>query len=304
MFDDDPIHSLVHLHVDGAFSRRELIDRVIRHTGSVAAAMAALGGYEELRGQTAPPPVPAGVRVAIDDPAIDAADVTFPGPDSVLYGHYAAPKKLEQDPQPGVLVIHENRGLVEHIKDVTRRAAKAGFAALSVDLLSRQGGVQAFPDPTQQTAAYNRTTQFQRRSDIIGALDYLKRQPGVIHDRIGIVGFCAGGGNVWDFAINVSELVAGVAFYGAPVPAVADIGTIQAAMLAIYAERDRALTRSILPVADAMVAQSKTFGLSVYEGVGHAFHNDTGAAYEPVAAQDAWTRTIAHFNKFLRRPRS
>lgn len=302
MFDDDPIHSLVHLHIDGAFSRRELIDRVIRHTGSLAAAMAALAGFEELKAQ-APPSVPPGVRVSIDDPAIDARDVTFSGPASLLYGHLAVPKTILQDNQPGVLVIHENRGLVEHVKDVTRRAAKAGFAALSVDLLSRQGGVQAFPDPTQQTAAYGRTTQYERRSDIIAALDYLKSQPGVIHYRIGIVGFCAGGGNVWDFVVNIPEMVAGVAFYGTPVPAIADLDSINAAMLALYAERDRNLTRNLLPVADAMIAKQKTFGMSIYEGAGHAFHNDTGAAYEPVAAVDAWARTIAHFNKFLRAPR-
>ena len=300
MFENDPIGGLVHLYVDGAFKRRELFDRVAKYTGSMAAAIATLSSYEEVQAQTTPT-VPPGVRVAPDDPAIDARDVTFPGPASSLYGYLAMPKSMK-DNQPGVIVVHENRGLTDYIKDVTRRVAKAGFVGVSVDLLSRQGGIQAFPDATQQTAAYNRTTQYERRSDLISTLDYLKGTPGVVFQRIGMVGFCAGGGNVWDFAVNIPELVAAAAFYGTPVPAMADLDSINAAMLALYAERDRTLTQNMLPVASAMVAKQKTIAVSVYEGAGHAFHNDTGAAYEPVAAQDGWARTMAHFNKFLRRP--
>lgn len=301
MFDSDPIQNLVHLYVDGAFNRRELFERVAKYTGSLAAAVTALSSFEEVQAQTTPA-VPPGVRVAENDPDIEARDVTFAGPASILYGYLAVPKTALQQNEPGVIVVHENRGLVDHIKDVTRRVAKAGFVGLSVDLLSRQGGVQAFPDATQQSAAYNRTTQYERRSDLISTLDYLKGTPGVIFQRIGIVGFCAGGGNVWDFAVNIEELAAAVAFYGTPVPAVTDVDSIKAPMLAIYAERDRALTQRMLPVVDAMLTKQKTIGAFVYEGVGHAFHNDTGAAYDPAAAQDAWARTIAHFNKFLRLP--
>src|SRR5437016_6790685 len=93
--------------------------------------------------------------------------------------------------------VHENRGLVEHIKDVTRRVARAGFAALGVDLLSRQGGTQQFTDATAQAAAYSRTVQEERRADLIAGLKYLKTLSYVQADRIGTVGFCAGGGNVW-----------------------------------------------------------------------------------------------------------
>jgi carboxymethylenebutenolidase len=299
--DKSPIGSLVHLYVDGAFSRRELVKRVARKTGSVAAALAALSGFEELKAQ-APPPVAPGVRVAEDDPEIEARDVTFPGLAGPLFGHLAFPKKAYQELQPGVLVVHENRGLVDHIKDVTRRAAKAGFVSLGVDLLSRQGGIARFPDPTQQTAAYNRTTQVERRDDLLAGLDFLKRQNNIVFDRIGMTGYCAGGGNVWDFAVNVEELAAAVPFYGAP-PALEDLEKIKAPVLGVYAERDRALTQRAFPVIDAMVRQQKTCGLFVYEGVGHGFHNDTGAAYNPDAASDAWARTVAFFNKWLRRPR-
>lgn len=297
-----PIHDLVHLFVDGAITRRGLVKRVARQTGSVAAAVAALSGFEELQAQTAPPACPADIKVPADAPYLISQDITFPGDDGTrLFAHMSYPKDL-RDQAPGVIVIHENRGLTDHIKDVTRRVARAGYVAISVDLLSRQGGIQAFPEPTQQTAAYGRTNVFERRADLISTLGFLKSQPQVRHDRIGVVGFCAGGGNVWEMVINVPELAAAVPFYGAPIPATAALGTIATPVLAIYAERDRALTQGILPVVSEMITRQKTVGLMVVEGVGHAFHNDTGAAYNPEAACEAWARTIAWFDKWLRRP--
>ncbi len=298
----DPIDELVHLYVDGAFNRRELFGRVACKTGSMAAAVAALSLYPEVQAAENPD-VPEGVRTAATDPEFEARDVTFPGEAGVLYGYLAVPKTAYTELQPGVLVIHENRGLNDHIKDVTRRAARAGFVALSVDLLSRQGGISQFPDPTQQTAAYNRTTQPERRADLLSALDYMKRLDTIVYDRIGVTGFCAGGGNVWDFIVNFQEVAAAVPFYGAA-PQLADVARIQTPVLGIYAERDRNLTQGILPVIDALSRAQKGYGLAVYEGVGHGFHNDTGAAYNAEAAKDAWARTMAYFDKWLRRPRS
>jgi carboxymethylenebutenolidase len=293
----DPLHELVHLYIDGAISRRGLVKRVARHTGSVTAAVAALAGFEELQGQTVSA-CPPDVRVPMDAAGIVAQDVVFAGEDGArLFAHLAYPAGW-RDAMPGVLVVHENRGLVEHIKDVTRRVAKAGFVGLAVDLLSRQGGVQNFPDATAQTAAYNRTTQFERRSDLISALSYLKALPQTQHDRIGMTGFCAGGANTWDFAVNVPELKAAVPFYGAP-PAGDDFARIESAVLAIYAERDRALTQRMLTAANEMITRQKRFGMVVYEGVGHAFHNDTGPNYNAEAACDAWARAMAWFRKFL-----
>ena len=301
--DNSPIGELVHLYVDGAFGRRELIERVLKVTGSMAAAMVALSGYEEMNAQATP--VPPGVRVAENDPDIEARDVTFSGEASSLFGYLVIPKRAKIEPQPGVLVIHENRGLVEHIRDVTRRVAKAGYVALGVDMLSRQGGTAQFTDPTQLAAAYGRTNAIDRRSDLISSLDYLKRQEDyVIHDRIGVVGFCAGGGMVWDLVVNVPELAAAVPFYGNPVPTTAeDVAKIRTPTLAIYAETDRNLTRNMQVAAGLLSTASRSYGLHVYEGVGHAFHNDTGAAYNATAAAEAWSRTLAYFDKWLRRPR-
>jgi carboxymethylenebutenolidase len=298
----DPIDELVHLYVDGAFNRRELFSRVARKTGGMAAAVAALSIYPEVQAAENPG-VPDGVRMAESDPEIEVREVTFAGEASVLSGYLAVPKIAYSELQPGVMVIHENRGLTDHIKDVTRRAAKAGFVALSVDLLSRQGGIGQFPEPTQQTAAYNRTTQPERRADLLYALDYMKHLDMIVFDRIGVTGFCAGGGNVWDFIVNFPEVAAAVPFYGAA-PALADVARIQTPVLAIHAERDFNLSQGILPIVDALSKARKPHGLLVYEGAGHGFHNDTGAAYNAEAAADAWAHTIAFFNKWLRRPRT
>lgn len=293
-----PIDELVHLYVDGAFSRRELVERVAKHLGSLAAATAALSGYEAMA-QVASA-CPANVRVPADAPDLVAQDVTFPGEGTSLMGYLAYPKNHAEPYLPGVIVIHENRGLVEHIRDVTRRVARAGYVAVAVDLLSRQGGVGQFPEPTQQTAAYNRSTPAERQADLISTLDYIKRLPNIIHDRIGVTGFCAGGGNTWNLISVAPELRAAVPWYGAPVPNAEQIARIQTPVLAIYAERDRNLTISMAPVMTAMIQQQKTFGFIVYEGAAHAFHNDTGANYNAAAACDAWARTIAWFDRYLK----
>jgi len=199
------IENLVHLYVDGAFSRREIIRRLTLQTGSAAAAIGILGEFG-LSNATAQTTCPVDASVPADAPDLVSGDVSFPGEAGPVLGYLSRPGQLLRDSTPAVIVIHENRGLVEHIRDVTRRTARAGFVALGVDLLSRQGGTAQFTDPVQQQAAYAQTTQDQRRSDLISALDFLKHLPFVQFDRIGAVGFCAGGGNVWDLAANLPEL--------------------------------------------------------------------------------------------------
>ena len=303
MFDDsqDPIAKLVHLYVDGAFNRRELIQRVAGYTGSMAAAIAAVGGFSEVRADDTPAcAVDASVPADADD--LNVSDVQFAGETGAIVGHLAYPRTDDPQVLPGVIVIHENRGLVDHIKDVTRRVARAGFVGLGVDLLSRQGGTGQFADATAQASAYGRTTPEGRRADLIAGLSYLKTLPFVQANRIGTVGFCAGGGNVWDLAVNVEELAAAVAFYGTPLPTPEQVATIKSPMLGHYAELDRTLTLRTTPVITAMITLQKTFGFRIHQGVNHAFHNDTGPAYDAAASCDAWTQTIAWFNKFLRTP--
>jgi len=294
------IANLVHLYVDGAFSRRELVQRVARHTGSVTAALTALGGFEVMHAQ-APPACPAGVQVPADAPDIVGQDVQFRGEGGVnLLGYMAYPKNSTARLFPGVIVIHENQGLLDHHKDVTRRLARAGFLGLAVDLLSRQGGTAQFPDAVTRAAAYGRTVPVERRADIISTLSYIKTLPNIVFNRIGIIGFCAGGVNVWDVITRVDEFVAAVPYYGTPLPTTDLIANIKTPVFAVYAELDRTLTRNAATTMSDMIAQQKTIGFTVYQGANHAFNNDTGAAYNPEASCDAWGRTLAWFNKFLR----
>lgn len=201
---ESPVDELVHLYVDGAFDRRELVRRVAKMAGGTAAALTTLNGYEVF-GQSATA-CPANVQVPADAADVTARDVQYTGEESTLYGYLAYPSGLNGQLAPGIIVVHENRGLTDYIKDVTRRVARAGFIGLAPDLLSRQGGTQQFTDPAAQAAAYSRTTPAQRLSDLYASLNYFKTQPNIIFDHIGAMGFCAGGGNVWQFAVGLQEL--------------------------------------------------------------------------------------------------
>ena len=300
MHDQNPIEELVHLYVDGAFSRRELMARLSKYAGGTAAGAVALAelGVGEAEAQIvgrAVNSVPEGA------PGIQTRTVTFTGQGAKLIAYMAWPDPLPPGKLPGVMVIHENRGLVDHIKDVTRRVAKAGYVGLAIDLLSRQGGTDQFTDATAQSAAYNRTNVVERWQDMVSTLDYLKHVDFVRFDRIGVVGFCAGGGNIWSFLPTVPELAAASIFYGTPTPPLDQITTIKTPVLANYAELDRTLSLRMPDVMTTMLTQQKTLSFRLYEGVGHAFHNDTGPAYNEAAAVDAWGQTIAWFDKFLRR---
>ena len=304
MFDEreSPVDQLVHLYVDGAFDRRDLVRRVAKLVGGTTAALATLNGYEVF-GQSAGGTVcPANVGVPVDAPDVTARDVQFTGEESTMYGYLAYPSGLQGKLAPGIIVVHENRGLTDYIKDVTRRVARAGFVGLAPDLLSRQGGTQQFTDAAAQAAAYGRTTLQQRLADLYASLSYIKAQPNIVFDRIGAVGFCAGGGNVWQFALGLPELKAAVPFYGTPPPPLDRIKEISAPVLALYAEQDRNLSMQMGPVMQNMLAQNKTFGMVIYQGAGHAFHNDTGPAYNAEVACDAWARAMGWFNKYLRTP--
>jgi carboxymethylenebutenolidase len=295
MHSDDKIGSLLHLYEDGAFDRRELIRRLAGYTGSVAAATAITesAGFA----QTSPGCLDS-VRVAENDPGILAENVTIHGEGGPLFAYQVIPRASVGKPTPAVIVIHENRGLNDHIKDVTRRVAKAGFVAFGLDLLSRQGGTAAFPDPEQAGAAYNRTRPEERRQDILSALYTLLDQK-YVSGKVGALGFCAGGGNVWDAAVNTDRLSAAVAFYGTPLPPTESIANLTAPVLAIYAELDRGTNARLPAIFTALMDQRKTFAIHVYENTNHAFHNDTGARYDPGAACDAWSKTIAFFNRHL-----
>ncbi len=196
-----------------------------------------------------------------------------------------------------VLVCHENRGLTAHIEDVTRRVAKAGYIGLAVDLLSRQGGTAKVGDANVPGALGN-IDPAQFVEDFKNGWAYLKTLPHAEAQRVGMVGFCFGGGVTWRVAVGMPELKAAVPFYGPP-PAESDVPKIQAAVLAIYGGLDQRITGTAPAIEKAMQTNQKVFEKVIYPDADHAFHNDTGPRYNLKAAVDAWGRTLAWFEKYL-----
>jgi carboxymethylenebutenolidase len=295
--DQEHIEDLIHLYIDGAFDRRELLKRVAIYTGSVAAAIVAVG--PEIMAQTAPPAgVPANASVPEDAADIQWFWVQYPGETGTLRGYFARPR-FETRTVPAVLVIHENRGLNDHIKDVTRRLARAGFVALGVDLLSRLGGTEAFTSPTAATQALNRMTIEERLADLRAGIEFLKIADYVRPDRIGTVGFCFGGGLVFTLAFSTPELTAAVPYYGTPPNPLPAWDNMNARLLAIFSETDYNQNSRIPELVAGMVQRRKTIGLHLYQGTAHGFHNDTSPVYNAAAASDAWAKTIAFFNTHL-----
>jgi carboxymethylenebutenolidase len=295
--DQEHIEDLVHLYIDGAFDRRELLSRVATYTGSIAAAIVAVG--PEIMAQ-APPPSgpPANISVPEDASEIQWFWVEYAGETGTLRGYFARPR-FETRRVPAVLVIHENRGLNDHIKDVTRRMARAGFVALGVDLLSRVGGTESYATPAAATTALTRLTTAELLSDLRSAMEFLKIADFARPDRVGAVGFCFGGGLVFQLAFNVPELTAAVPYYGTPPNPLPSWDNLNARLLAIFSETDYNQNARIADIVGGMVQRRKTMGLHLYQGTAHGFHNDTSPIYNPNAASDAWAKTIAFFNTHL-----
>ena len=231
-----------------------------------------------------------------DDPAIIASAAQFPALDATLIGYLARP--AGKGVSPVILVCHENRGLTPHIQDVTRRLAKAGYVSLAVDLLSRQGGSAAVGEGNVPGALGNIPPD-QFVEDFKSGWRYLQEQPFAGADRVGMTGFCFGGGVTWRVATQMPELLAAVPFYG-PHPPAEDVPNIRAAVLAIYGEQDSRINSGIPAIEAAMMANNKIYEKVIYPNADHAFHNDTGSRYNPEAAKDAWERTLAWFGQYVR----
>ncbi|MGH2520925.1 MAG: dienelactone hydrolase family protein [Anaerolineales bacterium] len=224
-----------------------------------------------------------------------AAPIEFRGEGATLLGYLARPNV--DSPFPVVLVCHENRGLTEHIRDVARRLAKSGYVALAVDLLSRQGGSDAVGSDNVPGVLGN-TSPDQFVADFVSGWNYLTTLPFADAPRVGMVGFCFGGGVTWRVATRMPELKAAAPFYG-PHPLVEDVPNINAAVLAIYGELDQRINEGIAAIEAAMQQNNKIYEKVIYPGADHAFHNDTGSRYNPEAAQDAWARTLEWFGRYL-----
>jgi carboxymethylenebutenolidase len=319
-------------YLEGRMGRREMLRRSLFVTGSVAVTATALRaagvpvqgaeaaaasayadrkvfatlGAADLRaagkGQPGSSTMPPAERttenvVAEDDPAIVAGMVEFPGEAGPVFAYLARPSG--EGRYPAVIVIHENRGLIEPNMDIARRYAKEGFVALAVDLISRAGGTAAFAgDPMAISGALGSVNDEQRAADMTAGIEYLKAQPFVnAAAGFGVTGFCFGGGQAYSLAARNPDIRAAVPYYGSTMPA--SLAATNAAILGIYAEEDTRITSQMPDVQAVMQQAGKVFEAVVYPGAQHAFFNNTGERYHAEASRDAWRRTIEWFLRYL-----
>lgn len=276
---DQQIINLYDEYTHKPLPREVFLKRLAVLVGSTAAAMAILPMLENNYAVAA--------TVPEQDIELYTEDITYPAGDVTMKAYLAKPKK---DGKYGaVIIIHENRGLNDHIRDVARRAAKAGYIAIAPDALSAAGGT-----PTDQDQARQLFSQIDAKQNLINfskGFDYLKSRKDC-NGFTGCVGFCWGGALVNQLAVNVPELKAAVAFYGRQAD-VADVPKIKAALQLHYAGLDERINAGIPAYEEALKKNNVKYELYLYEGVNHAFHNDTsGARYNEAAAKLAWKRTL------------
>jgi carboxymethylenebutenolidase len=296
---------MVEEYEEGRMSRRQMIQTVGRILGVAIvspALLASLGcgspvaEVEEQEEASVPESTTEGVTVKPDDSDIEVGEVEVPGEQGAISAYQAQPRG--GGPFAAILLIHENRGLTEHIRDVARRFAKVGYAGLAVDLLSRVGGTAQFADESEVTTAISRLDQDGVISDLRSSVTWLEKQSYVQQGRIGAIGWCWGGGQTWRLATEEPRLAAAVAFYG-PNPPLENVPNIQAAVLGIYGGEDRRITDQEPELEQALAEAGKTYEMKVFEGANHAFFNDTGQRFDPEAAREAWAYTLGWFDKYL-----
>lgn len=285
---DQELLELYDYYAHGLISKREFLDRAGKFSvgGLTAAALLNLLS----------PDYALADQVAFTDPDIAPEYVTYPSP----MGHgdvraYRVAPAAAADPVGGVVVVHENRGLNPYIEDVARRVAKAGFIALAPDGLTSVGGYPGNDDKGRELQSSVDPTRLM--NDFFAAVEFLMADPSV-NGKVGIVGFCYGGGVCNAAAVAYPELAAAVPFYGRQ-PAAGDVPRIGAAMMMHYGELDTRITGGWAEYEAALKAAGTTYEGYVYPGVNHGFHNDTTPRYDAAAAELAWGRTIGWFNTYL-----
>ncbi len=267
---------------DGQISRREYLRRMAVLAGSTAAALVVVSD--------------SGVRADIidkNDPRLLTESITYPTPSGEMMAYMARPKgdaKL-----PSVIVIHENRGLNDHIKDVARRMALEGFLVLAPDGNTPSGGTPDDPDKARdQLYAVDGEVQAE---NFTAAAAYLDTHP-LSTGKVGCTGFCWGGGMTNQVAVRAPELDAAVPYYGRQ-PETGDVPKIKASMMCHYAGDDARINAGIPSFEEALKKAGIEYQIFMYEGAGHAFNNDTGGRYHEEAAKLAWKRTVDFFKDKL-----
>ncbi|QLL15729.1 YghX family hydrolase [Pseudomonas chlororaphis] len=275
-------------YAHGKISRREFLDRAAAFTLVGLAASATLAALT--------PNYALAEQVSFTDPQIVAEYITYPSPKGheQVRGYLVRPAKAEGK-LPAVVVAHENRGLNPYIEDVARRLAKAGFIALAPDGLTSVGGYPGNDDKGRELQ--QKVNPEKLMNDFFAAIEWLLK-----HDastgKVGITGFCYGGGVANAAAVAYPELAAAVPFYGRQ-PDSAEVERIQAPLLLHYAELDTRINEGWPAYEQALKAAGKTYEAYIYPGVSHGFHNDSTPRYDEAAATLAWDRTLAWFRKYL-----
>ena len=273
-------------YVHGMLSRRDFLDRAAKYAvgGFTAAAM-----LESLR-----PNYAWAQQIPKNDPRIKTESPTYPSPQGsgTVRGYFARPASATGK-LPGIVVIHENRGLNPYIEDVTRRLAVENFVAFAPDALTPVGGYPG--DEEKATQLFSQVDPGKRTEDLLAAVPYLKSRP-ECNGKIGAVGFCFGGGIVNTMAVRIPDLAAAVPFYGAQ-PGAADAAKIKAPLLLHYAALDERIDAGWPAYEQALKAAGVKYQMYMYPGTNHGFHNDTTPRYDEAAAKLAWSRTIAFFKQ-------
>jgi len=272
---------------DGSLDRREFLKSLAVLAGGTMAAYTLLSQLETK--------VAVAEVIPKDDLRLHTETVLYPGQTGDVRAYWARPKGKEE--LPCVIVIHENRGLNDHIKDVTRRMALAGFLAVAPDALSPLGGT-----PEDSNEARSRLRELDTQDTIknfVAAVQYLKTHP-LSTGKVGCTGFCWGGGMANQVVVRSPDLSAAVPYYGSQ-PAAEDVPKIKSSLLLHYAGLDKRINAGIKAFEAALKKASVDYKIYMYEGAGHAFFNDTSESrYHKAAAQLAWKRTIEFFNKKLK----
>lgn len=272
-------------------TRREFLHRALLLTGSLAAATSLVDAITPATSQAN--------LVDPNDPALASSEVKFNAADGAAIDGYLTRPKSE-GARPAVVVIHPWSGIDEHTRDVGRRFAKAGYVALVPDLLTRQGGTSLFTTREAAIAAGRKLTNDMITQDLAGATSYLKTQNFVRAAKIGVVGFCWGGGKALMFTTRSKEVAASVVYYGENPENLDDVKNISAPVLGHYGGDDPRITSGVPKLEEAMNKFGKSFDYKIYSGAPHAFNSDNNpGSYREEAAKEAWAKTLEFFKKHL-----
>lgn len=287
---DRRIIDLYNEYVHTALPRREFLSRLASIAGGSAAAMAILPFIEPNYAQAR--------QIEPDDKRLKAEKIEFDGPQGKIKAYVAQPRKPKAGAKlPGILVIHENRGLNEHIEDVARRAALGGYIAIAPDGLSVAGGAPADQEAARDLFAKQDPARIA--GDVLAAVPWLAANP-LCDGKIGVVGFCYGGGLALRAAIEAEGVDAAVCFYGRQLSA-DETKRLKVPVLLNYAGSDERVNAGIPEFRAALDAVGAPYSLNMYPGTQHGFHNDSSSArYNEPAAKLAWSRTMDFFDTYLK----